>query len=219
MIEHAADNSQAQSAGATQLIGSEYISSRRKRALDLTLAFGGLLLLLLLMPVLALIIKATSRGPVLYSRRRVGRDGAPFNMVKLRTMRVGSDASASGLRTQGRRDPRITGVGRFLRAAYLDELPQFWNVMRGHMSAVGPRPEYPELVGRLEALEPDFRLREAAKPGITGLAQLQYEHATGDEAAARRFIYDRRYIAECSLRGDIGIVARTLGRVFMRGGV
>ncbi len=169
-----------------------------KRALDLVLASIGLLVAFALLPFLALAIRLDSQGPILYRQTRAGAltgrtaTGRPrfarFEMLKLRSMRVDAE-KFSGAVLAEENDPRVTRVGRFLRKTRLDELPQLWNVLRGEMSIVGPRPERPELLENLALAIPFFeeRMRDA-KPGITGLAQISLDYtgrAPRGSAAAR----------------------------------
>ena len=181
---------------------------------DLLLGSVGLMILVCLFPFLAIALKLVDGGPLFYVRERLGQGGSKFNMIKFRTMVCGSDVDISSLRTQGRFDDRVTPVGRWLRRLYIDELPQFWNVVKGEMSVVGPRPEYAELVSGLEELDPRFRNREVAKPGVTGLAQITLPHAISEEDAVLRLEYDLTYIERGSLVEDCRIVGRTVLRLF-----
>jgi lipopolysaccharide/colanic/teichoic acid biosynthesis glycosyltransferase len=175
--------------GASSLAPSSIPSSVRitKRAIDIVFALIGLSLLGLLLPFLALAIYVDSPGPIFYRQRRAsvlrgkGKSGRyafePFGMLKFRSMRVDAEAG-TGAVLAGENDPRVTRVGRFLRRTRLDELPQFWNVLRGDLSLVGPRPERPELLENLTLAIPFFeeRMRDC-KPGITGLAQISLTYS------------------------------------------
>jgi len=173
-----------------------------KRAVDLA---GAALALLLASPLLflaALAISLDDRGPVLYRQRRVGRHGEEFDLLKLRTMVVGAEAQGAGLAVN-EGDARITRAGRVLRRLSLDELPQFWNVVRGEMSLVGPRPT---LAYQVERYTPRQRRRLEAKPGITGWAQVQGRaRLPWDE----RIELDVWYVEHRSLWLDLRILART----------
>src|SRR5262249_14419678 len=163
-----------------------------KRALDL------IVMLLLLVPAAPLIllcivlVKLTTRGPALYSQVRLGQGGRPFRIYKIRTMIVDSEKNGARWSTPG--DTRITPVGRFLRATHLDELPQLWNVLRGDMSLVGPRPERPEFVPSLEQAVPRYRDRLLIRPGLTGLAQVQLPPDTDLESVRRKLACDLFYV-------------------------
>lgn len=197
---------------------NSYPNSRRKRALDLLGAACGIGLLFAAYPVIGLLIKLNSEGPIFYSKERVGKGGEIFKMVKFRTMRIGSDASKDMLRTKGTDDPRITGVGRVLRRTHLDELPQFLAVAKGDMSLVGPRPELPALIPDILEHEPRFNDRHSVKPGVTGIAQIEFIHASDSASAARRFQYDAEYLAKGSLRLDLSLIAKTVLTVIGRKG-
>mgnify|MGYP000908916128 CR=1 FL=1 len=180
-----------------------------RRAFDLVAAT---LLLVLSAPVAmlaALAIRIEDQGPVLFRQTRVGYRGTPFLLVKFRSMHV--DAEADGVpRWAEENDPRVTRVGRIIRLTRVDELPQLWNVLRGEMSLIGPRPERPAFVERLSRELPGYRLRHAVKPGVTGLAQVCAGYAASLDAAARKLDYDLHYVANRSLRLDLRILAATV---------
>src|SRR5262249_47785755 len=148
----------------------------------------GLFVTLPIMAAVAIAIKLDSRGPAIYSQVRTGFLGRPFRIHKFRSMRV--DAESAGAVWASENDPRRTRVGQFLRASRLDELPQLVNVLLGEMSLVGPRPERPEFVERLEKEIPLFRQRLAVKPGITGHAQVRCRYAASAEDALEKLQYD-----------------------------
>jgi exopolysaccharide biosynthesis polyprenyl glycosylphosphotransferase len=182
-----------------------------KRAIDM--AASGLLLLLLLplFVAIAFAVKATSAGEIIFRQTRIGRSGRPFTIYKFRTMV--RDAPRSGLGTYCYRDdPRITRVGRILRSTSLDELPQLFNVLKGDMSLVGPRPDLPHHV---ERYTPSQRRRLAMRPGITGWAQVNGRNGIPWE---RRIALDLAYVDGWSLWRDAVIVARTVGVVVSRHG-
>jgi exopolysaccharide biosynthesis polyprenyl glycosylphosphotransferase len=173
-----------------------------KRILDLAGAGLALLLASPLLLLAALAIKLDDRGPVLYRQRRVGRDGEEFDLLKLRTMIVGAEAQGAGWAVDAG-DPRITRAGRVLRRLSLDELPQLWNVVRGEMSLVGPRPT---LAYQVERYTPRQRRRLEVKPGITGWAQVQGRaRVPWDD----RIEFDVWYVEHRSLWLDLRILART----------
>ncbi len=178
------------------------------RLFDTLVVIGTAPLTLVLLGLAALAVKLTSRGPVLFRQPRIGRYGEPFTLLKLRTMRV--DAEADGPRWAGDHDPRATPIGRLLRATGVDELPQFWNVLWGEMSLVGPRPELPAIVARLEGEIPFYGARLLAPPGIAGWAQLhQGGDATLDDVATK-LRYDLYYIKNASLGFNLRILLGTL---------
>jgi sugar transferase (PEP-CTERM system associated) len=179
-----------------------------KRTLDIVVSF---LLLILFGPFLiaaSLAIKFDDGGPVLYSQRRVTRHGRVFRIVKLRTMRI--DAEAGGAVWAAERDPRITRVGLFLRQSRVDEMPQLWNVLRGEMSLVGPRPERPEFVGELVRHLPLYDERHMVKAGITGWAQINYPYGASIEDARAKLSYDLYYVKNFSILFDMLIILQTL---------
>jgi lipopolysaccharide/colanic/teichoic acid biosynthesis glycosyltransferase len=157
---------------------------------------AALLLLATLFPVLAalaVLVKFTSVGPAFYSQIRLGRSGRPFRIYKLRTMAHQCEA-ATGPVWSIADDPRVTRVGRWLRDTHLDEIPQLFNVLRGEMALVGPRPERPEIAARIEQSFPDFQIRLLVRPGITGLAQMRMPADTDLNAVQRKLAHDLHYI-------------------------
>lgn len=191
-----------------------------KRLLDLFLA-GTLLILAL--PVMALAAAAIkldrrgdARGPVLYRQLRTGVNGREFVMYKFRTMV--NNAESGGARWAERNDRRVTRVGRVLRDSRLDELPQLWNVLKGEMSFIGPRPERPDFNRELEEQIPYYDLRHLVKPGITGWAQVMYDYGASKEDAIEKLQYDIYYIKNYSLLLDLFIVMKTLRVMLQRRG-
>jgi sugar transferase (PEP-CTERM system associated) len=179
-----------------------------KRVASVLVSIVGLLLALPLLPLIFVAIKLTSPGPVLYRQKRVGRDGVVFDCYKFRTMRP--DAEADTGPTWARDDdPRITPVGKFLRKFRLDEIPQLWNVFRGDMSLVGPRPERPEFVGALSKEIPCYYLRHFIRPGITGWAQIRYKYGNSTEDAKEKLRYDLFYLKNMSAGLDLLILLHT----------
>jgi sugar transferase (PEP-CTERM system associated) len=172
------------------------------------------ILTLVFVPFIALLIKLTSKGPVLYSQKRVGLNGKVFRCYKFRTMR--SDAEAdTGPTWACDDDPRITKVGHFLRASRLDEIPQLWNVLKGDMAFVGPRPERPEFVEKLNQAIPYYNLRHATRPGITGWAQTLYKYGNTVEDSTEKLRYDLYYIKNCSPGLDLWIIFNTIRTVLL----
>jgi exopolysaccharide biosynthesis polyprenyl glycosylphosphotransferase len=185
-----------------------------KRVLDIVVALCGLVVFACLLPVVALAIKLDSRGPVFYRQERLGRGGRVFTILKLRSMREDAEVGA-GPRWAAARDPRVTRVGRLLRKTRLDEVPQLWNVLRGDMSLVGPRPERPVFVDQLADAIPFYRSRLVVKPGITGWAQVCYPYGNSVEDALRKLQYDLYYIRHQSLMRDLAIMLRTVGTMLL----
>jgi exopolysaccharide biosynthesis polyprenyl glycosylphosphotransferase len=185
-----------------------------RRLFDIAFALVGLLLFAPFLPLLAVAIKATSRGPVFYRQQRLGRGGRLFTLVKLRTMQRDAEHD-SGAQWASPGDRRITAIGGFLRKSRLDEIPQLLNVLRGEMSLVGPRPERPEFVERLEGEIPFYRTRLAVDPGLTGWAQVRYRYGATTEDALRKLQYDLYYIRHQSLLLDFEILIRTVWTVLL----
>jgi lipopolysaccharide/colanic/teichoic acid biosynthesis glycosyltransferase len=152
------------------------------------------------------------RGDGRRERRRLLAEGRPFEIIKLRTMYV--DAESEGVKWASKGDPRITRVGRWLRQSRLDEFPQFWNVLRGQMSVVGPRPERPPFITLLSDEVPGYLDRLRFKPGITGLAQVELGYDTSVESVERKVALDLEYIIQFSLLRDLRILLKTVGVVF-----
>jgi len=189
-----------------------------QRALDILLAGSMFLLTLPLWPLVALAVKLTSRGPVLYRQTRIGLWGRPFEILKFRTMRQDAERE-TGPVWAAEDDPRITPIGRLLRAARLDELPQLWNVLRGDMSLVGPRPERPYFVQRLAQSIPLYDARHSVRPGITGWAQIRHPYGSSEEDARAKLGYDLFYILHRSVVFYFAVLLETVKvMVFRRGG-
>jgi lipopolysaccharide/colanic/teichoic acid biosynthesis glycosyltransferase len=177
------------------------------------------IVLLLAAPLMLLIagLVRLGSGPVIYRQTRVGEGGRRFTIHKFRTMH--RDAEEPGQATYAERDdPRATSVGRLLRKLHLDELPQLWDVLRGDMSIVGPRPERPEFIPMLEEAIPFFTRRLLVKPGITGWAQLRRDYTSDFEGAAEKLSYDLWYVRHRTLTVDLAICAKTFSTLFLRHG-
>lgn len=188
-----------------------------KRILDILGASFGLLIFAVTYPFLSLAVLADSGLPIFYSQPRLGKGGRIFKIYKYRTMR--QDAEADGeAKTTLENDPRVTRVGSFLRKTRLDELPQFWNVLRGEMSLVGPRAERPELVAAYQKQVPFYRARLLVKPGLTGWAQINYGYVASVTETAVKIEYDLYYIKHRTLAMDLQIILRTIGTVLRRTG-
>jgi exopolysaccharide biosynthesis polyprenyl glycosylphosphotransferase len=188
-----------------------------KRLLDILGAAVGLLIFAITCPFLSLAVYLDSGRPIFYSQPRLGRGGLIFKIHKFRTMRQNAEADGEA-KTTLENDPRVTRVGRFLRRTRLDELPQFWNVLRGEMSLVGPRAERPELVAEYQKQVPFYRARLLVKPGLTGWAQINYGYVASVTETAVKIEYDLYYIKHRTLGMDLQIILRTIGTVFRRTG-
>jgi lipopolysaccharide/colanic/teichoic acid biosynthesis glycosyltransferase len=185
---------------------------RVKRGLDLLFCTFVGLPALPIMLVAALLVRLTSAGPAFYSQTRVTRGGRTFRIWKIRTMVI--DAEKDGPVWPEENDPRITRLGKVLRRLWIDEIPQLWNVLKGEMSAVGPRPERPEFVEAFAAAMPKYRERHAVAAGITGLAQVT--GLVGNTSIKRRLALDLHYIRIWSPGLDLWILARTAGQALRR---
>lgn len=189
-----------------------------RRLIDIALSTVGILVALPIMPLVALAVKLDSPGPVIFKQLRVGEGDKNFHIYKFRTMRQNAESKTGAVwSTVG--DPRITRIGKFLRKTRLDELPQLFNVMKGDMSFVGPRPERPEFVTVLEQQVPYYGNRHYIKPGVTGWAQVRYPYGASVEDALAKLRYDLYYIKNYSVAMDLAIVLDTVRVVlFGRGG-
>lgn len=179
-----------------------------KRIVDLVVSTVALGVSLPLWPFIALAVKIDSKGPVFYRQNRLGRQETEFVLHKFRSMIVGAELNEPQWAQKD--DPRVTRVGKVLRKLHLDELPQLWNVMRGEMSLVGPRPERPEFVGELKSRIPFYSLRHVLKPGLTGWAQINRPYASTLEDAWDKLEYDLYYIAHLHFLFDLKILVDTL---------
>ena len=188
-----------------------------KRALDVGLAVVGLVVTAPLLLAAAALIMLTSRGGAIYRQDRVGLNGCVFTIYKLRTMRADAEAGTGPI-WSALKDVRITPVGRLLRQTRIDELPQLWNVMRGDMSFVGPRPERPQFVTQLSTTIPFFSQRHVLKPGITGWAQIHHAYAASLEDSIEKLQYDLYYVKNLSLWLDLLILGETVKTVVRRRG-
>jgi len=179
-----------------------------KRLMDVVLASSGLFLLALATPFIALAIYLNSPGPIFYSQWRVGKGGRRFRAYKFRSMVPGAEKGQAVW--AGENDTRATHVGRILRRTHVDEFPQFLNILKGEMTAVGPRPERPEFVEELAAEIPFYRVRHAVKPGMAGWALVKQGYGASKEDALLKLQYDLYYIKHQSLWLDIVILLKTI---------
>jgi len=184
-----------------------------KRLIDIVVSALALVVLLPFFALIALIIKNDSKGPVLYKQERIGYHNKAFKIIKFRSMKV--DAEQGGvpqLTSDG--DPRITGFGRFMRKYRIDELPQFWNVLKGDMSLVGPRPERRYYIDLISQRVPAYALLHQVRPGITSLGMVKYGYAKNVDEMVERLSYDLMYLENMSLLNDMKIMAYTVKIVF-----
>jgi lipopolysaccharide/colanic/teichoic acid biosynthesis glycosyltransferase len=206
-----------------------------RRSVNFILALTALIILLPVMLLIALLVRITSRGPVLYTQTRVGLDrrvnpraslnhrrernlgGQPFTIYKFRTMRVDAEHHSGAVWAQ-QGDPRVTSIGRLLRQYRLDELPQLLNVLRGEMNIVGPRPERPTIFAELREHIAEYPLRQRARPGITGLAQINHHYDRSLEDVRTKVHYDLEYIRRQSVAEDFRIMLKTLPVMLRRRG-
>jgi sugar transferase (PEP-CTERM system associated) len=185
-----------------------------RRLVSIAISLTALLLCLPFIPFIMLAVRLSSPGPIFFRQTRVGRHGDPFTLVKFRTMRA--DAEADGAVWATANDSRVTSIGRFLRSSRLDEIPQMWNVLKGDMSFVGPRPERPEFVEWLAKEIPFYELRHMIRPGITGWAQVRYQYGASLEESKRKLEYDLYYVKHLSLGLDLLIMFETV-KIIMLG--
>ena len=209
---------------------------RARRLLNFTLALVGLIVAAPVMLVVAILVRLTSRGPAIYTQTRVGLDrrgggpdsvnrrrqqdvgGKPFRIYKFRTMTVNAEHGSGAIWAQAN-DPRVTWIGRYLRQYRLDELPQLYNVLRGEMNIVGPRPERPTIFAQLREHIDEYPLRQRAKPGITGLAQINHHYDRCIDDVKTKVSYDLQYIERQGVLEDIKIMLQTIPvMLFRRGG-
>jgi sugar transferase (PEP-CTERM system associated) len=206
----------------SQLIYSGDLGPRRKMLryqaiLNTVIAAIGIVVALPLMLLTAVAVRLSSPGPVLYRQTRVGMNGRPFTLYKFRSMRADAEA-VTGAVWAARDDPRITPVGRIIRKIRFDELPQLFNVLRGEMSIVGPRPERPEFVKTLSDQIPYYRQRHCVRPGITGWAQINYKYGDTLEDTITKLEYDLYYIKNVSFSMDIYIIFHTIKAMLLTRG-
>jgi exopolysaccharide biosynthesis polyprenyl glycosylphosphotransferase len=180
-----------------------------KRLFDLGVGFIGCCLLLFVIPVVWTLNRIFSPGPLFYSQERVGKGGKVFRIIKFRSMEVDAEKNGAAVWASVR-DSRVTRVGGFMRKVRLDEIPQFWNILKGDMSLIGPRPERPVFVKKLCNLMPFYRLRHSVKPGLTGWAQVEYRYTSNMEDSLVKLQYDLFYIKHQSFWLDIKIILKTV---------
>ncbi len=184
------------------------VGLRFQRVLDVVLSIGALLILSPVLLLLMLLVRISSSGPAIYAQQRVGLNGNYFTLYKLRTMVDGAEQEGPVWATKN--DSRVTPLGTVLRATRLDELPQLYNILKGEMSLIGPRPERPEFVDQLREQVPHYDLRHLVAPGLTGWAQVMFRYTNSIDDAARKLEYDLYYIKNHSLQLDFAILIKTL---------
>jgi sugar transferase (PEP-CTERM system associated) len=187
-----------------------------RRLISITVSFIGLAICLPFLPFIILAVRLSSPGPIFFSQTRVGLRGRHFTVLKFRTMR--QDAETQGAVWAIKNDTRVTPLGRFMRTTRLDEIPQLWNVLRGDMAFVGPRPERPEFVQWLTSEIPYYELRHIIRPGITGWAQVRYQYGASLEETKRKLEYDLYYIKHLSVGLDLLIIFETVKTIILRRG-
>ncbi len=185
-----------------------------RRELSFVISLIGLILALPFLPLIMLLIRLDSEGPVFYTQTRVGKNGRLFQVVKFRTMRQDAEAE-SGPQWAVANDLRVTRVGKFLRSLHLDDIPQLWCVLKGDMALVGPRPERPEFVELLSEEIPYYGVRHTVRPGLTGWAQIKYKHGSTVEDAREKLQYDLFYIKNASIGLDLLIMFQTVKTVLL----
>lgn len=190
---------------------------RTKRLVDLAVAAVGAVVLLVCLPVVLVGNLVGNRGPLWYRQARVGRDGRVFTIVKFRTMSPAPDGALANEWTQPE-DPRITPFGRWMRRTHVDELPQLYNVLRGDLSVVGPRPEQPQYVAELVTKIPFYELRHLVRPGLTGWAQVKFGYSGDERDALEKLQYEFWYLRHQSLALDLRILGRTIREMVRAGG-
>jgi sugar transferase (PEP-CTERM system associated) len=189
-----------------------------KRVADVLFSAAGILLVLPFIPLIALAICLDSPGPILFRQVRVGEREKNFTLYKFRTMRQDAEKGTGAVWAK-EKDPRVTRLGNFLRKSRIDEIPQLFNVLKGDMSLVGPRPERPEFIEKLKAVIPYYSERHFVKPGVTGWAQVRYPYGASVEDALEKLRYDLYYIKNLTLTFDLMIILETVKVVlFRRGG-
>jgi len=193
---------------------NDLVFRRKKRIFDVIFSMIAILLLFPFFIIIACITFLSSKGPILYSQERIGRDGKSFVMYKLRSMYINAETSGPALTLKN--DPRVTPWGRFMRRFKLDELPQFYNCMTGEMSIVGPRPEREFWMQEIEKESLQFRKLTSIKPGITSLGQVKFGYAINVLEMRKRLRYDLLYLNNLSIKMDIKIILMTMG-VILRG--
>ena len=179
-----------------------------KRLMDIVISIIAMIILLPAYIVLSILVKSSSKGPIFFKQERIGKNGIPFQIIKFRTMVV--DAEKSGPQLSSNHDNRITNIGRFMRKVRLDEIPQFWNVLKGEMSLVGPRPERQFFIDKISEREPQFLQLNKVKPGITSWGQVKFGYAENVDEMVERMKFDLLYLKNMSIAIDLKIMLYTI---------
>jgi lipopolysaccharide/colanic/teichoic acid biosynthesis glycosyltransferase len=182
-----------------------------QRTSDIVLSIIGLVIGVVLLPLILIGNLIGNKGPLFYTQERVGRNSKPFRIIKLRTMFI--NAEADGAKWAKKNDKRITAFGKFLRRTRLDEVPQFYNVLKGDMSIIGPRPERPFFVNELSRIIPFYETRHIIKPGLTGWAQVNTRYGSSVDDSLTKLQYDLYYIKHRSIFLDFSIAIKTLSTI------
>lgn len=190
----------------SNVVSKSYLSA--KRTLDLVVIAAVLPFVAIIMVITAVAIKLESSGSVFFWQRRVGMDGKTFNMMKFRSMT--SDSESKGSQFAQSNDMRVTRIGKFIRKFRIDELPQLWNVVKGDMSIIGPRPEQESFVNEFNKTIPNYRMRHLVRPGITGLAQTEQGYVADADGTVTKLKYDLYYIKNLSFMTDFQITLKTI---------
>ena len=199
------------------IIGMNYLFIITKTAVDYFISFLFLILLTPVILLLAIAIKISSKGPVIYSQQRIGRFGKPFLIYKFRSLHNGTEDGVPLL--SDKNDQRITFVGRFMRKHKFDEIPNFINVLKGEMSLIGPRPEQQYFIDQILLRVPKYKTLQEIKPGITSWGQVKYGYASNVEEMIERSDYDMFYFKNMSLWFDVKIAIKTIGIILKGQGV
>lgn len=197
--------------------GGKRTYEEMKRFFDIVFAVIMLIIVAPFAPLIALIIKLSSRGPIFYRQKRVGQNGKNFDIIKFRTMTEDAEKGTGAVWAQ-ENDPRITWIGKIMRKTRIDELPQLWNILKGEMSFVGPRAERPEFHDKLKNGVPFYEERYIIKPGLSGWAQINYPYGSSIADTAEKLQYDLYYIKNRSLVLDLGIILKTINTTLRKAG-
>ena len=198
--------------------GHRLAYGRVRRSIDIVVGSLGLLVMALSVPFVMVANMFMGRGPLFFSQTRVGRNGKPFRLYKFRTMRPDASRSDGFGEWADFEDPRITPIGRVLRRLHIDEFPQFWNILRGDISLIGPRPEQPQYVEQLMKAVPHYGQRHSIRPGLTGWAQVKWPYGSSESDSIHKLQYDLFYLVNQNLAMDVRILARTIRMTLVRGG-